>query len=223
MILRVFRTLCSLFAAYLLAVAVLTLVFRVVPPVSAVMMASALRGDGMARDWVPLNRMSPNLIRAVLVSEDSRFCTHAGIDWHSVDKAVGEAGRRKKGPRGASTITMQVAKNLFLWNGRSWVRKAIEAPLALWIDLVWPKRRILEVYLNIAQWGDGVFGIEAAARRAYGTSARYITPQQAAQLAVVLPDPESRNAGRPGPGQIMMSAYLQSRLAREGANTSCLR
>lgn len=202
---------------YFLVVLVLSLAWKIIPPVSTVMLGSLFTGDGMTRHWVPLKAVSPNVIRAVLVAEDSAFCTHHGIDWRAMNKVIERGGRR-----GASTITMQVTKNLFLWNGRSWLRKAIEAPLALWIDLTWSKRRILEVYLNIAQWGDGVFGIEAASRRAFGVHASQVSPAQAALLATTLPDPERRRAGRPGPAQLSMSGYLQGRLAREGALTECI-
>src|SRR3569833_725308 len=136
----------------LLAPFVLTIIYAVVPPVSAVMLESFFSGHGMHRTWVPLSRLPKSVLTATLASEDGRFCKHDGIDWEAVDKAM-EENERSRHVHGASTITMQVAKSLYLWNGRSWLRKALEAPLALWIDLVWPKRRILEVYLNIAQWG----------------------------------------------------------------------
>lgn len=217
MIRRFVRFLCLLFAIYLFLVLVLTALFRFVPPVSAVMVTSVLRGDGATRDYVPLSRISPSLIRAVIVSEDSAFCTHHGIDWRAVDKAINQGGQR-----GASTITMQVVKNLYLWNGRSWIRKAIEAPLALALDLAWPKWRILEVYLNIAEWGDGVFGIEAAAQHQFGSSARYLSATQSAQLVTMLPDPTGRSARNPGPAQQQMASDLLGRMGREGANIRCL-
>ncbi len=217
---RILRRLSYLLVTYLLVVMMLSVAYRVVPPVSAFMVASALRGDGAERHWVPLRAVSPNLIRALIVSEDTRFCVHHGIDWHSVDKALDE--NRRNGPRGASTLTMQVAKNLFFWNGRSWVRKALEAPMALWIDFVMPKRREMEIYLNIAEWGDGVFGIEAAARHQFGVHASQLTAEQSALLVTMLPDPEHRNAASPGFGHLHMSWQLSDRIAHEGANTGCL-
>lgn len=209
---RLFRLIRNLLVAYFLAVGMLTICYLFIPPVSTVMMISWLRGDGMVREWVPLKRVSTPAIRAVLASEDGRFCEHYGIDWVAMRKVVAEAKRRGRPPsKGASTISMQVAKNLFLFNGRSWVRKGLEAPIALWIDFAWPKSRVLEVYVNIAEWGDGVFGIEAAAQRAFGISAAQLTSHQAAMLAVVLPDPDGRDARRAGPRMHAMASTVQVR------------
>lgn len=209
------RILCfirNLLIAYFLAVGVLTICYLFIPPVSAVMVASALRGDGMERTWVSLRHISPAAIGAVVASEDARFCKHYGIDWVAMRKVVAEAKRRGEPPsKGASTISMQVAKNLFLFNGRSWVRKALEAPIALWIDFAWPKSRVLEVYLNIAEWGEGVFGIEAASQRAFGIPAAQLNSSQAAMLAVVLPDPTGRDARNPGPAMRGMASTVQAR------------
>ena len=217
---RPLRLIRNLLVAYFLAVGVLTIAYLFIPPVSTVMMVSWLRGDGMVRDWVSLDRVSTAAIRAVVTSEDARFCAHHGIDWKAVDKVVAQAQRRGTAPRGASTISMQVAKNLFLFNGRSWVRKILEAPIALWIDFAWPKARVLEVYLNIAEWGDGVFGIEAAAQRAFGIRAAQLTRDQAAMLAVVLPDPTGRNARHPGPAMHGMASTVRARM--DGAQTRCV-
>jgi monofunctional biosynthetic peptidoglycan transglycosylase len=210
----------AVFAAYVLAVLILSILYLFIPPATPLMVVDGIAHRGLRREWVPLAQINPAMQRAVIVSEDSRFCTHRGIDWRAVDKAMGE--KRRGGPRGASTITMQVAKNLFLWNGRSVVRKAVEVPLALWIDALWPKRRILEVYLNIAEWGPGVFGIEAAAKREFGLSARDLNAQQAALLVTMLPNPTQRSARHPGPKQQEMAVALQARIAREGANRACL-
>jgi monofunctional biosynthetic peptidoglycan transglycosylase len=219
---RLIDLIYSLFIAYLLAVLALSVVYLFLPPVSTVMMASGLRGDGMQRTWVKFDNISPNLVRAVLVAEDARFCEHHGIDWQAVHKNIKQATHSSRAPKGASTITMQVTKNLFLWNGRSWLRKALEAPIALWIDLVWPKKRILEVYLNIAQWGDGIYGIEQAARNTYGQSAKYLTPQQAAMLTVVLPDPERRHARSPGSAMVVMASTVNARAMRSGEVARCV-
>lgn len=217
---RLFSTLAGIAAAYLLTVLALSVLYLIIPPATPLMVADGIRHGGLRREWVPLSRISPRMQRAVIVSEDSRFCSHRGIDWRAVDKAISE--KRRSGPRGASTITMQVAKNLFLWNGRSWLRKGLEVPLALWIDALWPKRRILEVYLNIAEWGDGVFGIEAAAKAEFGIGAAQLSREQAAALAIMLPDPANRSARAPGPKQQAMAAALLARMAREGTNTRCL-
>lgn len=208
----IYRFIRNLLFAYFLAVGILTICYLFIPPVSTVMMISWLRGDGMEREWVSLRRVSTPAIRAVLASEDGRFCEHYGIDWEAMRKVMAEAKRRGKTPsKGASTISMQVAKNLFLFNGRNWLRKVLEAPIALWIDFAWPKARVLEVYLNIAEWGDGVFGIEAAAQRAFGVPASQLSTSQAAMLAVVLPDPDGRNASRPGPRMHAMAGTVAVR------------
>src|SRR5258708_38448861 len=143
-------------------------------------------GAPVARQWVDLNAMSPALPRSVVASEDAKFCSHHGVDWDALRDVIDDAEDGEVA-RGGSTITQQVAKNLFLWQGRSFVRKALEFPLALWIDLVLPKRRIMEIYLNIAEWGpNGEFGAEAAPRRAFGKSARNLSPREAALLAAAL-------------------------------------
>lgn len=213
---RVLRLLLQLVAAYCLAVAVLVVLYRFIAPVTPLMVGQQWSGTAIERRWVPLERISPHLVRAVLVAEDARFCAHRGIDWKAVDAALGDGARR-----GASTITMQLAKNLFLWNGRWWVRKAVEAPIALYIDAVLPKRRILEIYLNVAEWGDGVFGIEAAARQQFGVSAAALSPTQAARLATMLPAPRHRSAAAPGPAHAAMADTLAARMG--GADRSCLR
>ncbi|MEI2386790.1 monofunctional biosynthetic peptidoglycan transglycosylase [Breoghania sp. JC706] len=171
---------------------VMTLLYSILPAVSTPMLARLLTGQTVERIWTPLNAISPALKRSVVASEDARFCVHDGVDWSALMEQV---SRLEDGEdvRGASTITMQLAKNLFLWPSRSYVRKAMEIPLALWIDLVLSKRRILELYLNVAEWGDGIFGIEAAARHYYGVSADKLSATQAARLATVLPNPIARD------------------------------
>lgn len=209
------------FTAYLLAVVALSFIYQFIPPATPLMVVSALRGDGMKREWVPLSRIAPSVLRSVIVSEDARFCEHDGIDWKAVDRVVQKAARQGKATAGASTITMQVTKNLFLFNTRSFLRKAVEAPLALWLDAVMPKRRILEIYLNMAEWGEGRFGIEAAARHEFGVGAGQLSAQQAALLVTMLPAPKDRSAANPGPKHAAMAATVAARAPR--ANTSCLR
>lgn len=144
---------------------VLTVVYAVAPAPSTLMIARWLTLRPVDRVWVPFESISPSLPRAVIVSEDANFCRHHGVDWGAVRTVMREGGDSGPG-RGASTITMQVAKNLFLWQGAAYVRKPLEIVLAHWIDLAWSKRRVMEVYLNIAEWGpDGTFGAEAGARR----------------------------------------------------------
>jgi monofunctional biosynthetic peptidoglycan transglycosylase len=151
-------------------------------PLSTVMLWRRMTGEPVARIYVPLSRISPNLSLAVIIAEDGRFCGHYGVDLAEIRDAIKEADDFDD-MRGGSTITQQVAKNLFLWPGRSYLRKALEFPLALWIDLVLSKRRILEIYLNIAEWGpSGQFGAEAGSRHAFGKSARDLSHYQAALL-----------------------------------------
>jgi monofunctional glycosyltransferase len=175
-------------------------------PVSTLMLGRWFTGRNVEREWLDLAEMSPVLPLTVIAAEDAKFCTHRGIDWDALQDAIEDAQDGEAG-RGGSTITQQVAKNLFLWSGRSFVRKGLEFPLALWIDLVLPKRRILEIYLNIAEWGpDGQFGAEAGARYAFGRSATSLTPQQAALMVSILPNPVTRSARSPGPGVRRMAA-----------------
>jgi monofunctional biosynthetic peptidoglycan transglycosylase len=172
---------------------------------------------------VPLSRVSPALALAVIVAEDGRFCTHHGVDLTEIREAISEADDLGDA-RGGSTITQQVAKNLFLWPGRSFVRKALEFPLALWIDLVLSKRRTLEIYLNIAEWGpSGQFGVEAGSRYAFGKSARELSHYQAALLAAVLPNPAARNAHSPGPGLRRLAGLYVGRSNRAPGAASCVR
>jgi monofunctional biosynthetic peptidoglycan transglycosylase len=191
----------ALLAAAILVVALAGLIgtYRHVnPPLSTLMAWELLMGRRIEVTWAPLEAISPGLVQAVLTSEDNHFCTHGGVDWGAVNEVL-ESLDDGGAPRGASTITMQVAKNLFLWQSRSYLRKGLELPLAYAIDFAWPKRRVLEVYLNIAQWGPGIFGAEAAARYHFGKSAKELSTREASLLAAALPAPEVRIAGKPGP------------------------
>jgi monofunctional biosynthetic peptidoglycan transglycosylase len=173
------------------------------PPTSAFMLQQRMAGVRVHYQWVPLERISPYAALAVISSEDQRFFDHWGFDLKAITKAIKE-NRSRSTPRGASTISQQVAKNLFLWPGKSYLRKGIESYLTLLMELLWPKERILEVYLNIAEMGRGVFGVEAAARRFFGKSAARLNMRQAATLAAVLPSPNHLSANRP-------SEYVQQR------------
>jgi monofunctional glycosyltransferase len=207
----------------------LTLPYAITPfyafgqPVSTVMLWRQLTGARMQRQYVPLARISPALPLAVIVAEDGRFCSHHGVDFAEIRDAIADADDLDD-LRGGSTITQQVAKNLFLWPGRSLVRKALEFPLALWIDLVLPKRRILEIYLNIAEWGpNGEFGIEAGSRRAFGKPARDLSRYEAALLAAALPNPVARDAHTPGPGLRRLAGLYVTRSGQAPAAASCIR
>lgn len=176
------------------------------PPGSPLMLIRRVEGaPGIDRRWVPLADISPRLVEAVIASEDSRFCGHGGIDWDAVEaaRAHNEAGGRL---RGASTLSMQTAKNAFLWPDRTWLRKGAELGFTLLIEATWPKRRIVEVYLNLAEWGDGVFGAEAAARRHFDKPASELSAREAALLAAVLPNPRRWSAARP-------TGYIRNRAA----------
>jgi monofunctional glycosyltransferase len=192
-------------------------------PLSTVMMWRWLLGERIERTYLPLTQVSPALALAVIIAEDGRFCSHYGVDLAEIRDAIAEADDLQD-MRGGSTITQQVAKNLFLWQGHSFVRKALEFPLALWIDLVLSKRRILEIYLNIAEWGpNGEFGVDAGSRYAFGKSARSLSHYQAALLAAVLPNPHDRNAHRPGPGLRRLAGLYERRAARSPEAAACVR
>jgi monofunctional biosynthetic peptidoglycan transglycosylase len=174
--------------------------YRAGHPVSTLMVWRWLKGAPVSRQWINLRAMSPYLPRAVVAAEDAKFCIHHGIDWNALNDVIEDAEEGEVA-RGGSTITQQVAKNLFLWSGRSFVRKALEFPLALWIDFVLPKQRILEIYLNIAELGpSGQFGASAGAEYAFGRPASRLSPHEAALLASILPNPVKRSARNPGPG-----------------------
>jgi monofunctional glycosyltransferase len=177
----------------------LTPLYLFVRPVSTLMLWRWTMGARVERIWTPIERISPELPRAVIVAEDERFCTHIGVDFHELREVIEEADDLSEA-RGGSTLTQQLAKNLFLWQGRSFVRKALEFPLALWINLIMSKHRQLEIYLNIAEWGPhGVFGAEAASRYAFGKSAKDLNLREAALLAASLPNPRKRSASQPSP------------------------
>jgi monofunctional biosynthetic peptidoglycan transglycosylase len=205
-----------------LAPYVLTPFYAVGKPVSTVMLWRKLVGDPVERTYAPLSAISPRVALAVIIAEDGRFCSHYGIDPAEIRDAIEDADSLGDA-RGGSTITQQVAKNLFLWPGRSYVRKALEIPLALWVDLVLSKRRILEIYLNIAEWGpNGEFGVEAGSRYAFGKPARDLSRYQAALLAAVLPNPADRDAHRPGPGLRRLAGLYVARSARSPWADDCL-
>jgi monofunctional biosynthetic peptidoglycan transglycosylase len=191
-------------------------------PVSTPMLWRWLTGAPVERRYMPIEAIAPALPLSVIAAEDGRFCSHFGIDLRELRDAIQDADDITEA-RGGSTITQQVAKNLFLWGGRSFLRKALELPLALWIDLVLPKRRIMEIYLNIAEWGpNGEFGAEAGARYAFGKSARTLSAQQAALMAAILPNPVRRSARRPTPGVRRLAGIYFGRAHRNGDIAACL-
>ncbi len=204
-----------------LLVTVVTVTYRFInPPGSTLMLARTLTGKKVGHQWVPLNRISPNLVKAVIAAEDGRFCRHRGVDWNEVSRAIKKA--RNGYVRGASTISMQTAKNLYLWPQKSYVRKAVEIPLTFLMEALWSKRRMLEIYLNIVEWGPGIFGAEVASRYHFNKSARYLTPNEASLLAAALPNPILRRAGRPGPKTARHSTRIANRVAKAPPATSCI-
>jgi monofunctional biosynthetic peptidoglycan transglycosylase len=202
---------------------VLILLYRVdfIRPVSTLMLADLVTFQGYDRRWVEFEDISPNVVRAVMMSEDGQFCAHGGVDWNQLQSVIDDA-MAGEATRGASTIPMQTAKNLFLWNGRSFIRKGLELPLAMAADAVWPKQRMMEIYLNVAEWGPGIYGIEAAARYHFKTSAAKLSRQQAALLAVSLPNPINRVASKPGPGLRRLAGVVDRRARASGDYITCL-
>ena len=220
---RVVRWVIAAIVAVLLLPYLLTPLYRVINPPSTLMLGRWLLGKRVERTFVPLERVAPVLPRSVIASEDGRYCAHRGIDWAEVHASIQDADDITEA-RGGSTITQQTAKNLFLWPGRSFVRKGLEFPLALWIDLVLPKRRVMEIYLNIAEWGpNGEFGVEAGSRYAFNKPAAQLSAGEAALLAAMLPNPKRRSAKQPRPGVQRIAGIVQGRAARSGPLDACLR
>ncbi len=186
----------------------LILIFAVVPPpINFYQLQESIRLGGIEKDWVSMDEIAPVMARSVVAAEDANFCLHWGFDMGAIRAALDEGSGR-----GASTLTQQTVKNVFLWQGRNWLRKAAEAVLTPVVELVWTKRRVLTVYLNVAEFGEGIFGVQAAAQHYFGVDAADLTVTQAARLAAVLPDPKDRDAANPGPvvrrraGQILDGA-----------------
>ena len=203
---------------------ILTPLYRIeaIRPVSTLMLARAVTCQPVERNWVELEDVAPVLWHSVIMSEDGQFCRHHGIDRAALRAEIGNA-LDGEGSRGASTITMQLAKNLFLWGGRSYLRKALELPLAVWIDLVLPKHRIMEIYLNIAEWGpEGEFGIEAGANRRFSVSAGSLSRRQAALMAASLPNPVTRNPAQPDSAMRRVADVIERRARRSGAYVDCI-
>ncbi|MBX9617309.1 MAG: monofunctional biosynthetic peptidoglycan transglycosylase [Caulobacteraceae bacterium] len=185
------------------------------PPLTVLMVRQFLAGEGLDYRWRGLDDISPHLVTSAIASEDARFCSHGGFDFKAIEQAL-KANENGGRMRGGSTISQQTAKNVFLWPGRDWVRKGLEAGYTVLIETVWSKRRIMEVYLNVAEMGPGIYGAEAAARHWFGKSAADLTPREAARIAAILPAPRRYNAGSPGP-------YVRRRAARVQASARVVR
>ena len=201
--------------SFALALLILVGVYRVVPPPSTpYILSEGLRLGGIERTWISFEQMSPEVALAVVAAEDANFCRHWGVDMSQLRAAIAEGG-----DRGASTLTQQTVKNLWLWHGRSWPRKALEGIMTPLVEALWPKRRILEMYLNVAEFDTGVFGIEAAARHHFGVGADKLNAQQAALLAAVLPNPKGRQAVNPSQSTRNRAAAIAdgaATIARDG-------
>ena len=196
-------------AAFLIAVVAVLLWSVVNPPTTWYMWQESRRLGGVDHAWVPMEEIAPVMARSAVAAEDANFCLHWGLDLEAIRTAIEDGGSR-----GASTISQQVVKNVYLWHGRSWLRKALEAGMTPLVEAIWSKRRILEVYLNVAEFDEGVFGIEAASRHYFGVGPEALSPTQAARLAAVLPNPKARSASRP-------SNFVRKRAGaiRDGAAT----
>ena len=189
------------------------------PPTTFLMVSRAIEGEGLSYRWRSLDDISPRLVEAVIASEDSTFCAHHGFDMKAIEKALkANARAEKRGGRirGGSTISQQTAKNVFLWPGRDWVRKGLEAGYTVLIETLWGKRRVMEVYLNVAEWAPGVYGAEAASRHWFGKPAADLSGREAARLAAILPSPRRYNAASPGP-------YVRRRASRVQAAMGTVR
>ena len=215
------KLLAGLFILLVPAPIFLLLLFRVLPvPGTPEMLVSLVQGKGAHYHWT--EDISPRLERAVIAAEDQNFCTHHGFDWVNINRAMEDHKRHPSKPmRGASTISQQTARTLFLVPMRSWIRKGLEAYLTVLLESLWPKKRILVAYLNLVDWGDGIFGAEAAASAYFGTDAGSLDGAQAARLAAILPNPHKWKAARPGRYVRQRTGLLQGRSAmvtRDGLN-----
>jgi monofunctional glycosyltransferase len=219
---RILRPLGTLVVVLIAIPAVLTPLYLVVDPISVPMLERYATGRPVMRQWRDIEQISDRLKASVILSEDGQFCRHWGVDLGALREEI-EKLVEGEDVRGASTITMQVARNLFLWNGQSMIRKGLEIPLALYIDLVLPKPRIMEIYLNIAEWGpDGQFGAVAGARAAFGVEPQDMDWARASLLTTALPNPMLRLPGRPSAGMVRIAGVIEDRVRRYGERASCV-
>ncbi len=216
-----------LFLIILIGPPIWVAIYRVVPPpITVLMIERAIQGRGLDHRWRPLSRIAPAMVRAVIASEDARFCEHHGFDIQAIDAALRHNERRPGKIRGGSTISQQTAKNVFLWPERSWVRKGAEAWFTVLIEALWGKRRIMEVYLNSVEMGPGIYGVEAASQHYFHHSASTLSPAEADRLAAILPSPLKWQAARPGPYVRRRTGRIEARsgvVARSGLAACVLR
>ena len=192
----------------LVSIFLVTLFREVPPPATPLMLLRAAQGHGIAKSWRGLDRISPFLLKAVIAGEDQKFCLHRGFDGEAIEAAWERYQSGRGRLYGASTISMQTAKNVFLWPGRDWLRKGLEAYFTVLIEAAWGKQRIIEVYLNVVEWGPGIYGAEAASEHYFKKPAAELSPYEAVRLAAVLPDPLDRSASRPGREVTARSRFL---------------
>jgi len=194
MLLTLARVAAKIIVGFIALTLLLVLAFKWIPvPVTATM---AMDENDITKDWESLSNIDPNLVHAVIAAEDSKFCEHSGFDTEAIEQALEERAETGR-VRGASTISQQTAKNVFLWQGGGWFRKALEAWFTFWIELIWGKQRIFEVYLNVAETGIGTYGAEAGAQRYFGHSAARLSPDEASRMAAALPSPKTREVRNP--------------------------
>jgi monofunctional biosynthetic peptidoglycan transglycosylase len=202
----------------------LVVIYRLVPPpVTPLMLIRAVEGYGVTKSWRPLGEISPNLVRAVMAGEDAKFCGHHGFDWDAIREDWQRYRRGEGKLRGASTISMQTAKNVFLWSGRDWIRKGLEAYFTVLIELVWGKERIIETYLNVVEWAPGVYGAAAAAQFHFHKAPGTLSAEEAARLAAILPDPLKWSASRPDRHVAERAAFIRDGMPEVPFNTSACR
>jgi monofunctional biosynthetic peptidoglycan transglycosylase len=212
MLRRIGRWILRLAALFVAISIMMAAIYEHAPvPITWLMMLRVVQGDGLTKDWEPLEDISPELVRAVIAAEDTRFCEHRGFDWVELQKAIDE-WRRGEGLRGASTISNQVARNVFLWPSRDLFRKGLEAYFTVLVELMWRKERIVEVYLNVAEWGPGIFGAEAAAEHYFGKPASELTRREASLMAAILPNPIEWSASSPGEYTANYAARIRTRM-----------
>jgi monofunctional biosynthetic peptidoglycan transglycosylase len=209
-------------ATLLFLPAFITLIYILVPvPITPLMIIRSTEGMPITKNWVALDKIAPELLRSVIVAEDATFCTNYGFEADALEKAW-DNNQRGGRLRGGSTITMQTAKNVFLWPDRSFLRKGLEAWLTVYVQALWSKPRTMEVYLNVLEWGPGIYGAEAAARHHFNKSAAALSPYEAALLASVLPSPRRWSASKPGPYVRSRAETIQGRAAQSGDLASCV-
>lgn len=221
---RIFKAMLKIAVLLALLPIVLTLLYKIdyIRPISTLMLGRYLTFQEVKRDWVEIEDIAPVLVNSVIVSEDGKFCFHNGVDWDALNTVIDGALEGEK-TRGASTLTMQSVKNLYLWNSRSYVRKGLEVPLALYANTVLSKRRMMEIYLNIAEWDEGVFGIEAAAQHYFKQSAKRLSSKQASLLTVTLPNPKGRNPSKPIKSMRRVAKIIAKRAQKSGAYVKCVK